>query len=124
MPPGGCPCIGYCRSLSSLRSSPSPVSVFCPTCCKLICYLSQLTHSIRIILVNKWNYLSTVLLTRGTKRMRDKMNRLLLEPAKILLMVSRIQQGWAPKCLRGLMRKPTSAVSLRTLRSLDRLDLP
>ena len=42
---------------------------------------------------------------------------------KILLMVSRTQQGRAPKYLCDLMCKPTSAVSLRPLRSLDRLDL-
>ena len=38
-------------------------------------------------------------------------------------MVSRTQQGRAPKYLCDLLCKPTSAVSLRPLRSLDRLDL-
>ena len=42
---------------------------------------------------------------------------------KILLMVPRTQQGRATMYLCGLMCKPTSAVSLRPLSSLDRLDL-
>lgn len=42
---------------------------------------------------------------------------------KILLLVSRTQQGMAPKYLCDLMRKPLSSLSSRPLRSSDRLDL-
>ena len=38
-------------------------------------------------------------------------------------MVSRTQQGWAPKYLCNLMCKHTSGVSLCPLHSLDRRDL-